>query len=64
MARRLMEKYSKAFSLLILTAERMPACLFPEQRGTRYSCLRRVEVNMLTLMVQWSSIASIRSTYA
>ena len=31
---------------------------------TRYSCLRRVEVNMLNLMFQWSSIASIRSAHA
>ncbi len=64
MARRLMEKYSRAFSLLLFIAERVPACLIPEQRRTRYSCLRRVEVNMLNLMVPWSSIASIRSAHA
>jgi hypothetical protein len=63
MGRRLMEKYSKAFSLLV-TAEGMPACPFPERRRTRYSCLRRVEGNTLTLIVQWSSIASIRSAHA
>jgi hypothetical protein len=67
MAGRLMERYCRAFSLLAFAAERMPACLFLEQRQTRYSRLRRVEVNMrnlLKLMVQWSSMASIRSAHA
>jgi hypothetical protein len=67
MAGRLMEKYCRAFSPLAFAAERMPACLFLEQRRTRYSCLRRVEVkmrNLLNLMVQWSSIASMRSAHA
>jgi len=64
MARRLMEKYSRAFSLLLFAAERMPVCLLLEQRRTRYSCLRRVEVQMLNLMVQWSSIACMRSAHA
>ena len=63
MAGRLMEKY-RAFSLLAFAAERMPACLFLEQRRSRYSCLRRVAVKMRNLMVQWSSIASMRSAHA
>jgi hypothetical protein len=64
MARRLMEIYCRAFSLLMFTVERTPACLFLEQRHTRYSCPRRVEVNMHNLMLQWSSIASTRSAHA
>jgi hypothetical protein len=67
MAGRLMEKYCGAFSLLAFAAERMPACLFLEQRHTRYSRPRRVEVkmrNLLKLMIQWSSMASIRSAHA
>jgi hypothetical protein len=64
MGRRLMEKYCGAISLLAFAAERMPACLCLEQRRTRYSCLRRVEVIMRNLMVQWSSIASMRSAHA
>jgi hypothetical protein len=58
------EKYSEAFSLLVFAGERLPERLFLRQRRTRFPCLRRVEVKMLNLVVQWSLIASIWSAHA
>jgi hypothetical protein len=63
MARHLMEKYPGAFSLLVFARQRIPACLFLEQKRTRYPCLRRAEVKVLKLVVPSSLIASIWSAH-